>query len=250
MATYLRCPVDVEKIAESYDLWQKEYHAMVEDHEKLRSTVATLSKQHQLSRQALHAANEEKEELQNLIQKWQGFVSKLCNLEEENGKLKQQLEDERASSAIITEAHRGQRDDLLKELSDIRATHSTEMERLQQMAQQQGRRDKALLEKQIEEKSGEIRQLQKRLTNMEREKHNELVKLRLEYDGKLLRLQKQLAKGQPSSTASVNNDIFRKKLENCKMESSREISQLKKRISDLEQQLAVTKAQASYRNKR
>ena len=43
-----------------------------------------------------------------------------------------------------------------------------------------GRRDKALLEKQIEERGGEIRQLQKRLTTMERDKHGELVKLRLE----------------------------------------------------------------------
>ena len=42
------------------------------------------------------------------------------------------------------------------------------------------KREVALLEKEIQEKNGEIRELRQKLSDMERDKHTEIVKLRLE----------------------------------------------------------------------
>ena len=43
-----------------------------------------------------------------------------------------------------------------------------------------GKREVSLLEKTIQEKNGEIRELAQKLSDMERDKHTEMVKLRLE----------------------------------------------------------------------
>lgn len=45
------------------------------------------------------------------------------------------------------------------------------------------KREAALLEKEIQKKTGEIRELNQKLTDMERDKHTEIVKLRLEVCG-------------------------------------------------------------------
>ena len=86
------------------------------------------------------------------------------------------------------------------------------------------------LQKTVQDKAGEIQQLQKQLAEVERDKHTEIVKLRLEvscscvflllamislfilkYDAKLLKLQKQNTRSQAQpSTSSMNSDIFRR----------------------------------------
>ena len=109
------------------------------------------------------------------------------------------------------------------------------------------RRELEVLQRTIQERNGEVRQLQKQLTDLERDKHTEVVKLRLEvynlqtdirfckpsihctciyntrvciykvlltlqYDAKLLKLQKQNSKNQygQSSSSSINHEIFRR----------------------------------------
>ncbi|XP_028518671.1 kinesin-like protein 2 [Exaiptasia diaphana] len=75
---------------------------------------------------------------------------------------------------------------------------------------------------------------------MARDKHTEIVKLRLEYDAKLLKLQKSsAAKTQSAPSSHFNSDIFRKKLQAAKSESEREIAALKERIAQLERQLSM-----------
>ena len=61
----------------------------------------------------------------------------------------------------------------------------------------------------MQEKNSEIRQLHKRLAEQERERHTETVKLRLEYDAKLLKLQKQSSRSQCVQSSSISSDIFR-----------------------------------------
>ena len=97
------------------------------------------------------------------------------------------------------------------------------------------RRELEVLQRNIQERNGEARQLQKQLTDLERDRHTEVVKLRLEvcttgggvsvavhvvrccqcypqYDAKLLKLQKQNSKNQcgQSSSSSINHEIFRR----------------------------------------
>ena len=77
----------------------------------------------------------------------------------------------------------------------------------------------------------------------------------MQYDSKLLKLQKQTAQNQCHQSSSVNNEIFRKvslyiynwvynvnalelqKLQHAKAESDREISELNKMVADLKRQL-------------
>ena len=54
--------------------------------------------------------------------------------------------------------------------------------------------DRNALQQRIEEKDRELQNLQKQISDLEREKQAELVKLRLEYDAKLLKVQKHNAK--------------------------------------------------------
>ena len=102
------------------------------------------------------------------------------------------------------------------------------------------------LERNVREKTIEVKQLQKQNADLERARHTEVIKLRLEvyrknvifktvchsisgitqYDAKLLKFQKQSARNQAPQSSSFNNEIFRKVgnvLVWCMTESCKEI---------------------------
>ncbi|XP_071482812.1 coiled-coil domain-containing protein 152-like, partial [Diadema antillarum] len=96
-----------------------------------------------------------------------------------------------------------------------------------------------LLKQSLQHKLSEISRLQGELADLEREKHTELARLRLEYDTKLLKLQRENSRVQQHNTRVTNkgNDIFRQKLLNARSEADQEINSLKHTIADLQRRL-------------
>uniref|UniRef100_A0A2K6N777 Coiled-coil domain containing 152 n=1 Tax=Rhinopithecus roxellana TaxID=61622 RepID=A0A2K6N777_RHIRO len=91
----------------------------------------------------------------------------------------------------------------------------------------------------IEKKEMEISELNAKLRSQEKEKQNEILKLQLEFDAKLARVQTK-SKLYPDSTV-LPQSIYRRKLQHFQEEKNKEIAILRNTIRDLEQRLSVGK---------
>ncbi|XP_052599183.1 coiled-coil domain-containing protein 152 isoform X2 [Peromyscus californicus insignis] len=88
-------------------------------------------------------------------------------------------------------------------------------------------------------KEMEIAELNAKLRTQEKEKQNEILRLRLEFDTKLARIQ---TKSKSYADATIlPQSIYRRKLQHLQEEKSKEISSLQDTIRDLEQRLAVAR---------
>uniref|UniRef100_A0A2K5BUQ6 Coiled-coil domain containing 152 n=1 Tax=Aotus nancymaae TaxID=37293 RepID=A0A2K5BUQ6_AOTNA len=91
----------------------------------------------------------------------------------------------------------------------------------------------------IGKKEMEISELNAKLRNQEKEKQNEIIKLQLEFDAKLARVQTK-SKSYPDSTV-LPQSIYRRKLQHFQEEKNKEIAILRNTIRDLEQRLSIGK---------
>lgn len=105
------------------------------------------------------------------------------------------------------------------------------------------------LEKSLQGKESQIQQLEKQLADMSHLHQTEIVKLRLEFDEKILKLQRERnnAKAQAGQSFNANTDIFRKKLQFAKAEAQKEINSLKSQVAELERKLTMRQMPASKR---
>ncbi|KAF6123450.1 coiled-coil domain containing 152 [Phyllostomus discolor] len=91
----------------------------------------------------------------------------------------------------------------------------------------------------IEKMEVEIAELNEKLRIQEKERQSEIIKLQLEFDAKLARVQTK-SKPYPDSTV-LPQSIYRRKLQHLQEEKNKEIAVLRNTIHDLEQRLSVGK---------
>nr|XP_033790468.1 coiled-coil domain-containing protein 152 [Geotrypetes seraphini] len=88
----------------------------------------------------------------------------------------------------------------------------------------------------MEKKDIEILELSKQLRTQEKERQSEIIKLQIEFNAKLARIQHKTAKSYPD-TAGLPQNIYRMKLQHLQEEKNKEIEILRRTIRDLEQQI-------------
>uniref|UniRef100_A0A8C8Z4U8 Coiled-coil domain containing 152 n=1 Tax=Prolemur simus TaxID=1328070 RepID=A0A8C8Z4U8_PROSS len=91
----------------------------------------------------------------------------------------------------------------------------------------------------IEKKEMEISELNAKLRTQKKEQQNEIVRLQLEFDAKLAKVQIK-SKSYLDSTA-LPQSIYRRKLQHFQEEKNKEIAILRNTIRDLEQRLSTGK---------
>ncbi|XP_031554808.1 coiled-coil domain-containing protein 150-like [Actinia tenebrosa] len=230
--------VQLDLLIEDFSNWQKATTDLAKENASLHSQIRSLAKQIQLIQEAEKVALEECSSLRSMADKLQATLSKRCDFEDENGRLKEQIQQMKKSADALEQEHKNQITEAIKEIEVSDQMHKNEICRLKEESQQQAKREISLLEKSLQEKDSELRHLQKQLADMARDKHTEIVKLRLEYDAKLLKLQKSnVAKSLNTPSSHSNSDIFRKKLQAAKSQSEKDIASLKDKITQLERQV-------------
>ncbi|XP_044876556.1 coiled-coil domain-containing protein 152 isoform X1 [Mauremys mutica] len=89
----------------------------------------------------------------------------------------------------------------------------------------------------LEKKELTILDLTRQLRTLDKEKQNEIIKLQIEFNAKLARLQNKTTKSYPDTTVLPQN-IYRRKLQHLQEEKNKEIEILRNTIRDLEQRLS------------
>ncbi|XP_077980973.1 coiled-coil domain-containing protein 152-like [Glandiceps talaboti] len=122
------------------------------------------------------------------------------------------------------------------ELQILQENNKVEIERVQEAERKQAKQKVAVVEERLQNKDQQVTEVLNQLTSLKKEKHDELMKIRLEYDAKVLSLRKQNQKTaqQKGQANAANHEIFRKKWQHMKAESEREIASLKRTIADLQ----------------
>lgn len=185
---------------------------------------------------------EEAGKFKAMIDNLQKVLLQRCDKEEENAELKSQLTAITEKTGRLEQQHK-------TELSEALKNYQQEIERVRQEGLQQNRMEITTMEKSLHEKESQIQQLEKQLTGMSHSHQTEIVKLRLEFDEKVLKLQRERnnAKAQAGQSFNANTDIFRKKLQFAKAEAQKEISSLKSKVAELERRLTIRQMPASKR---
>ncbi|GCB74133.1 hypothetical protein scyTo_0003220, partial [Scyliorhinus torazame] len=92
----------------------------------------------------------------------------------------------------------------------------------------------------IDKKETEIQLLNRQIHSQEREKQSEIIKLQMEFNTKLLKIQSTSKKSPHQDSSALPQNIFKRKLQHLQEEKNREMAGLRRTIRELEQQRDCT----------
>ncbi|KAJ7372973.1 hypothetical protein OS493_015442 [Desmophyllum pertusum] len=231
----VRQAVDLDNLIQEYMHFEKVVRKTGQENSCLKKEIRSLNKQLQSSHEAEKIANGRGE--------W-GLKSQITVIREKSIRLEQEHKNQ------ISEAIKNYEQEILR----------VREEALQHSKPHEYRKSNVIVGDAVTGEScniGEVTKregrsdttLQKQLADAGHAHHTEIVKLRLEYDEKLLKLQRERnnAKAQAGQSFNANTDIFRKKLQFVKAESQKEINSLKSKVAEFETKLAVQQMPATKR---
>ncbi|XP_033109257.1 coiled-coil domain-containing protein 152-like [Anneissia japonica] len=248
----LRRNVNLDQLVQDIHNWQKQIDDLLETNQQLELQKKILHRQCENSEIKEKNAIEDANEMHKLVDKLQGILAMRCDIEDENRTLKDQIEDMQNKVAMLAKEHGEKEDKWKEERQEIIESHKEALANVTEDARIEGLLISVMMgncaDGQTRTPKGHqrlsylairsVRTLQKQMADAEKAKHTEIIKLKLEYDSKISRLQKQATKAQQGSrSTSSNSNIFRQKLKFAKEESDKEILTLKRTIADLERKL-------------
>lgn len=241
--------VDLDNLIQEFLQWQTALRDAAHENNCFKMEIRSLTRKLETSQEAERIALEDAGKLKGIIDSLQGVLSKRCDQEEENESLKSQISKMEEKCSSLEKEHKLQISESLKNLEISEQAHRQEILKFKEETLEQSRREITELQKSLQEKADEVRQLQKKLVDTNHANHTEIVKIRLEYDAKLLKLQRSNAKAQGGQTSNANSDIFRKKLQFAKAEAQKEITSLKSKVSELERKLSAQQTPVAKRKR-
>ncbi|XP_029433888.1 coiled-coil domain-containing protein 152 [Rhinatrema bivittatum] len=179
---------------------------------------------------------EDCEALQTVIKGLQDTIQNQCNLRDENEKLKENTQILEQKLKAKEQEYKNQINKFMTEMKakedyyqmEHRKVHCDMSRRLELKEEEH----KELMEK----KEREILELNRLLRTQEKENQSEIIKLQIEFNTKLAKIQHKTAKSYPDTTVLPQN-IYRMKLQHLQEAKNKEIELLRHTIKDLEQQL-------------
>ncbi|KAM8793159.1 coiled-coil domain-containing protein 152 isoform 2-T2 [Eudromia elegans] len=156
--------------------------------------------------------------------------------EDENERLKDNVQILEEKLTAREQEYKLQIEKLLMEIKNKEEDHTGEITRLSCDMRKQIELMEVEYKEKIEKKELEILELNRQLKTQDEEKQNEIIKLQIEFNAKLARVQNKTAKSFPDASI-LPQSIYRRKLQHLQEEKNKEIEILRNTIRDLEQRL-------------
>lgn len=122
------------------------------------------------------------------------------------------------------------------QVNTMEQEHQVERAEIHQKLTRQFETKEADLKGIIDKKETEIQLLNRQLCSQEREKQSEIIKLQMEFNSKLVKIQSTSMKSPHHDLSVLPHNIFKRKLQHLQEEKNREIAGLRRTIRELEQQ--------------
>uniref|UniRef100_UPI00398F5612 coiled-coil domain-containing protein 152 isoform X2 n=1 Tax=Pristiophorus japonicus TaxID=55135 RepID=UPI00398F5612 len=174
--------------------------------------------------------------LHGMIAGLQGTIQKQCDVRDENEHLKKCIQVQEEKLRVVEQEHKGHVEKLLLEVKTMEQEHKVERAEVQHDLSRKFEIKKSELNGIIDKKETEIQLLKRQLCSQEREKQSEIIKLQMEFNTKLVKIQSTSMKSPHQDSSALPQNIFKRKLQHLQEEKNQEIAALRRTIRELEQQ--------------
>ncbi|XP_048450198.1 coiled-coil domain-containing protein 152 [Rhincodon typus] len=174
--------------------------------------------------------------LHGMIAELQVTIQKQYDVRDENEHFKKCIQDLEKKLRIAEQEQKEHIEKLLLEMKTMEQEHKVECVKIQQDMSRKFEIKEAELKEIIDKKETEIQLLNRQLCSQEREKQNEIIKLQMEFNTKLVKIQSTSIKSPHQDSSALPQNIFKRKLQHLQEEKNREIAALRRTIRELEQQ--------------
>ncbi|XP_032874406.1 coiled-coil domain-containing protein 152 isoform X3 [Amblyraja radiata] len=159
-----------------------------------------------------------------------------CWKEDENGNLKRRIKEMEENLKLVEQEDKEHVEKLQLQVNTMEQEHQVERAEIHQKLTRQFETKEAELKGIIDKKETEIQLLNRQLCSQEREKQSEIIKLQMEFNSKLVKIQSTSMKSPHHDLSVLPHNIFKRKLQHLQEEKNREIAGLRRIIRELEQQ--------------
>ncbi|XP_074935758.1 coiled-coil domain-containing protein 152 [Phalacrocorax aristotelis] len=189
-----------------------------------------------LSQLKEEAVKEECTTLQKVIQGLTQVIENQCNVKDENCRLKSTIHILEEKIKACEQEYKDQIEKLMIKIKNKEEDHRLEIAQLNFNIRKKLEIKEAEYREQREKKELEILELTRQLKIQNEEKQNEIIKLQIEFNAKLARVQQTTTRSF-SHTSILPQSIYRRKMQHFQEEKNKEIESLRNTIRDLEQHL-------------
>nr|XP_009667710.1 PREDICTED: coiled-coil domain-containing protein 152 [Struthio camelus australis] len=189
-----------------------------------------------LSQAKEDSVKEERTALQNVIHGLTQTVENQCNVKDENERLKDNIRILEEKLKAREQEYKHKIETLLTEIQNKEEDHKLEVTQLNCDMKKKLELIEVEYREQVAKKELEILELTRQLKTQDEEKQNEIIKLQIEFNAKLARVQNKTAKSF-SDASVLPQSIYRRKLQHLQEEKNKEIEILRNTIRDLELRL-------------
>ncbi|NWQ85573.1 CC152 protein, partial [Burhinus bistriatus] len=189
-----------------------------------------------LSQSKEESVKEECTTLQNVIKGLTQTIENQCNVKDENDRLKGTIHILEEKLKACEQEYKDQIEKLMIEVKNKEEDHKLEITQLNCDIRKKFEVKEVEYREQTEKKELEILELTRQLKIQNEEKQNEIIKLQIEFNAKLARVQNKTTKSF-SDASVLPQSIYRRKLQHLQEEKNKEIEILQNTIIDLAQHL-------------
>ncbi|XP_010119304.1 PREDICTED: coiled-coil domain-containing protein 152 [Chlamydotis macqueenii] len=228
--------VNLNKLLDNFSEIEKKISEINEANNLLVLQLEKCNRLLTLSQSKEESVKEECTTLQNVIKGLTQTIENQCNLKDENGRLKGTIHILEEKLKACEQEYKDQIEKLMIEIKNKEEDHKLEITQLNCDIRKKFELKEVEYREQREKKELEILELTRQLKIQNEEKQNEIIKLQIEFNAKLARVQNKTTKSF-SDASVLPQSIYRRKLQHLQEEKNKEIEILRNTIRDLEQRL-------------
>ncbi|NXV75280.1 CC152 protein, partial [Atlantisia rogersi] len=228
--------VNLDKLLDNFSEIEKKISEINEANNLLLLQLEKSNRLLTLSQSKEESVKEECTTLQNVIKGLTQTIENQCNVKDENDRLKGTVHILEEKLKACEQEYKDQIEKLMIEIKNKEEDHKLQLTQLHCDIRKKFEIKEAEYREQREKKELEILELTRQMKIQNEEKQNEIIKLQIEFNAKLARVQNKTTKSF-SDASVLPQSIYRRKLQHLQEEKNKEIEILRNTIRDLEQRL-------------
>ncbi|NXA27323.1 CC152 protein, partial [Ibidorhyncha struthersii] len=228
--------VNLDKLLDNFSEIEKKISEINEANNLLVLQLEKCNRLLTLSQSKEESVKEECTTLQNVIKGLTQTIENQCNVKDENDRLKSTIYILEEKLKACEQKYKDQIGKLMIEIKNKEEDHKSEITQLNCDIRKKIEVKEVEYREQRERKELEILELTRQLKIQNEEKQNEIIKLQIEFNAKLARVQNKTTKSF-SDASVLPQSIYRRKLQHLQEEKNKEIEILRNTVRDLEQRL-------------
>ncbi|XP_054042180.1 coiled-coil domain-containing protein 152 [Rissa tridactyla] len=229
--------VNLDKLLDNFSEIEKKISEINEANNLLVLQLEKCNRLLTLSQSKEESVKEECTTLQNVIKGLTQTIENQCNVKDENDRLKGTIHILEEKLKACEQDYKDQIEKFMIEIKNKEDDHKLEITQLNCDVRKKFEVKEAEYREQREKKELQILELTRQLQIQNEEKQNEIIKLQIEFNAKLARIQNKTTKSF-SGASVLPQSIYRRKLQHLQEEKNKEIEILRNTIRDLEQRLS------------